>query len=578
MEKWMVYTKKADFNKLAEEHMISPIIARIMTNRDIRPEMFPKYLKGDIKDLYSPNLLKDMDKAVNIIINKINKNKKIRIIGDYDIDGVCATYILTKGLEKAGALVDMDIPDRVKDGYGININIIDKALKDNIDTIITCDNGISAYNEIEYAKENGMTVIITDHHNIPEKMGQGHCVIDPKQKECNYPFKEICGASVAYKLICSIYESLNMDQIYSMEFIQFAGIATIGDVVELKDENRILAKKGIEYLKNTKNQGLKALIDVNNIEIEKLTSYHIGFVIGPCLNAGGRLETAKKAYDLFCIKDYDEALKYAEELKSLNEKRKEMTEDGTKKAVDIANDMKEDKILVIYLPEVHESIAGIIAGRIREHFYRPVIILTESEEKDHIKGSARSVEGFDMFLGLNKVKDLLSKFGGHEMAAGMSLLKSDLENFRELINSRNELNEDILTPKYWIDVPVPFEYNSESLVEEMKILEPFGKGNEKPYFAEKNIKIKSLKILGKNQNVIKMILENNNKFRTTGMIFGRIDIFIEEIEKKYGKAELEKVKAGLDNEINMSIIYYPQINEYNGNKSLQVIIYKHQLN
>jgi len=576
MEKWMVYAKKADFNELSKKHNITPVTARIIYNRDIKEEDYNLYLKGDKTFLYSPFLLKDIDIATDIIINKIKEGKKIRVIGDYDIDGVCSTFILTNGLLRINANVDMDIPDRIKDGYGININIIDKALNDGIDTIITCDNGISAKTEIDYAMNKGMTVIITDHHNIPENKAVANAIINPKQIECTYPFKEICGAVVAYKLIEAVYKKTESTEEVD-DFIEFAGIATIGDVVSLKDENRIFAKEGIKALKETTNKGLRALIDVNNIDLNNLSSYHIGFIIGPCLNAGGRLETAKMAYELFNSKNYEEARLRAEELKNLNDIRKGLTEEGTKKAIGIANEMINDRVLVIYLKGVHESIAGIIAGRVRESFYKPAIILTDAEEEGFIKGSARSIEGYNIFDGLNEVKEYLHKFGGHEMAAGMSLLMSNLEEFRKSLNNKCQLLDEELIRKIWIDIPLPIDYANEEFIKELSLLEPFGKDNEKPCFADKNLKIKDLKILGKNQNVIKLTVVNERLVPITAMIFNNTESFTNEVSNRYGVEEFEKAKMGMDNKIEISAIYYPQINEFNNKKTIQIIINKYQM-
>jgi single-stranded-DNA-specific exonuclease len=564
MSKWMVYTKKADFKAIGERYGIDQVVARIIRNRDVcGEEKIEMYLNGTEDNLYSAHLLKDADLAVDIIMEKIRQKRHIRIVGDYDIDGVCSVTILLKGLKAAGALVDYTVPDRVADGYGINKNIIDRALSDGVDTIITCDNGIAAIPQINYAKDNNMTVIVTDHHDIPFKEENGSkvflksnadAIVNPKQEECSYPFKMLCGAAVAYKVISILYERLSLPDSDLLQYRQLAAVATIGDVVDLTDENRVLVKHGLATMEKTKNTGLRALIDVCQIDISALSSYHIGFVIGPCLNAGGRLETAKLAVELLIEDNPGEARVRAEKLKELNEERKAMTENEAAKAIDMVENtaLSEDKVLVVYLPECHESIAGIIAGRLKEYFYRPAFVITDAAEG--AKGSGRSIEGYNMFEEITRCGYLLNKFGGHPMAAGISLDKENIEEFRWQLNHNQTLTEEQLTPVTWIDVPMPLGYVKFSLIEQLKCLEPFGKGNEKPVFADRNLTVRQASITGKNKNVLKLVLEDENAYSYDAVMF-RADAL---------NVPLRGQK--------ISIVYYPSINEYNGNKTIQFVV------
>lgn len=582
MTQWMIYTKKADFSELSAKHGITPVTARVMINRGILPEDFESYLSCDIKDLNSPWKFKDMDKAVDILREKISEKKNIRVIGDYDIDGVCSTYILTDGISHLGGIADMDIPDRVKDGYGININIIDRAIKDGVDTIITCDNGIAAIDEIQYARDNGITVIVTDHHQVPvDENGNhirvnGNATIDQHQPDCSYPYKALCGAVVAMKLMMALYEKLGVK--YDMDkYIEPAAIATIGDVVDLNGENRIIAKTGLEKIKNTRNLGIKALMEVCGIDDAKLSSYHIGFIIGPCLNAGGRLETAKKAFSLLAADNYTEALKRAGELKLLNDERKSMTDEAVEKAKVLASLNEDKNVLILYVPGVHESIAGIVAGRIREQFYKPTVILTDADEEGIAKGSGRSIDGYDMFKELSKCSSLFTKFGGHEMAAGLSLSKENIKAFEDMVNENENMTKDILTEKLWIDVKMPFSYITEDFIEELSVLEPFGKANEKPLFAEKPVELLGFNIMGKNRNVLKMTLRGGDKFPIQAVYFGDIEKLQADILEKYGTEQLGRARSGRDNDIRMAVAYYPQINTYNGNKTIQIVVKQIQI-
>lgn len=574
MEKWFVAMKKADFNGIAEKYQISPIIARLMRNRDvIGDDAIDFYLNGTVEDLYDGLLMKDMDRAVDILKEKIEEGKKIRVIGDYDIDGVNATYILQQGLAGLGADVDTDIPDRIKDGYGLNQMLIDRALEDDIDTIITCDNGIAAMNEIAYGKENGMTIVVTDHHEVPylEENGEkkyllppADAVVDPHRADCEYPFKGLCGAAVAYKLVEVLYRVFGKSE-QEVEHLQESlmenvAIATIGDVMDLVGENRVFVKKGLELLKTTKNEGLHALMQCTGVDTANLNTYHIGFVIGPCINAGGRLDTAKRALELLNASNRREAVTLAADLKELNDSRKEMTEEGVEEAVRQieSSSWKDDQVLVVYLPECHESIAGIIAGRIKERYYRPTFVLTKGETG--VKGSGRSIEAYDMFAEMSRCRELFTKFGGHKLAAGLSLEEEKVEVFRKRINELADLTEEDLQMKVSIDMRLPFPYINEELIHELKILEPFGKGNGKPLFAESKLRVIQPRIFGKNRNVLKCRLEDQQGNQMEAVYFGEVEDCLRQMEKKQI----------------MSFTYYPSINEYMGRRTIQLTIVNYQ--
>lgn len=574
MEKWFVAMKKADFNGIAEKYQISPIIARLMRNRDvIGDEAIDFYLNGTVEDLYDSLLMKDMDRAVDILKEKIEEGKKIRVIGDYDIDGVNATYILQQGLAGLGADVDTDIPDRIKDGYGLNQMLIDRALEDDVDTIITCDNGIAAMSEIAYGKENGMTIVVTDHHEVPylEENGEkkyllppADAVVDPHRADCEYPFKGLCGAAVAYKLVEVLYRVSGKSE-QEVEHLQErlmenVAIATIGDVMDLVGENRVFVKKGLELLKTTKNEGLHALMQCTGVDTANLNTYHIGFVIGPCINAGGRLDTAKRALELLNASNRREAVTLAADLKELNDSRKEMTEEGVEEAVRQieSSSWKDDQVLVVYLPECHESIAGIIAGRIKERYYRPTFVLTKGETG--VKGSGRSIEAYDMFAEMSRCRELFTKFGGHKLAAGLSLEEEKVEVFRKRINELADLTEEDLQMKVSIDMRLPFPYINEELIHELKILEPFGKGNGKPLFAESKLRVIQPRIFGKNRNVLKCRLEDQQGNQMEAVYFGEVEDCLRQMEKKQI----------------MSFTYYPSINEYMGRRTIQLTIVNYQ--
>lgn len=563
--KWMLYAKKADFNGIGAHFHISPVIARIIRNRDVcGDESIEKYLRGTWMDMYSPHGLKDADRAADLLLEKIRQGKRIRIVGDYDIDGVCSTYLLYKGLTRLGAAVDYEIPDRIKDGYGINIQIVEAAAEDNIDTILTCDNGISAIDQMKRARELGMTVIVTDHHDIAKAgeedvLPEADAIVNPKQSADTYPWKEICGGMVAYKLIQILYEKAGIDQEEWLAMIEFAAIATVGDVMKLQDENRILVKYGLKKMAQTKNLGLRRLAEKNNLDLGAITAYHIGFVIGPCLNAGGRLKTAKEALALLRAQSEEEAERLAEELKELNDTRKDMTEQGTEAAkLQVESWYQKDKVLVVFLPECHESLAGIIAGRLREYYQKPAIVLTRGEEA--VKGSGRSIDEYHMFKKLTEVSDLLLKFGGHPLAAGLSLEEKNIDEFRRRLNENAGLTEEDFKAKVWIDVPMPVGYVTERLVRELSCLEPFGQGNEKPLFAEKSLRIRASRVLGRNRNVVKMTLEETDGHAIEALYFGDGTAFEEE---RAGRREID-------------VVYYPDINEYNGRKTLQAVIRRYK--
>lgn len=582
MENWVLLRKGADFQHISEKFHISPRVASLIRNRDvIGDDAIEKYLNGTIADLYDGMLMKDMDKAVAVLGEKIKENAKIRIIGDYDIDGIQSTYILLEGFRMLGADVDSDIPDRMKDGYGLNRNLIDRALEADVDTIITCDNGIAAAEEIAYAKSMGMTIVVTDHHEVPyTEIGAGRryilpeadAVVDPKQEDCTYPFKGLCGAAVAYKLVEALMEAMGKDAEDADYLMENVAIATIGDVMDLVDENRIFVKQGLDMLKRTENLGLKALMECTGVNVDKLSPYHIGFVIGPCMNASGRLDTAKRALELLEAKKVAEADLLAGDLKALNDSRKDMTAQAVEEAfIQVENsELKDADVLVVYLPECHESLAGIVAGRIREKYYRPVFVLTKGAEG--LKGSGRSIETWHMYEGLNRVKHLLSKFGGHKMAAGLSMPEENLEQFRKEINEKSGITPEDLNEKIAIDMQLPFECVNEKFIEELAVLEPFGKGNARPVFAERQVQVESARILGKNKNVLKLQVKDLHGTRMDAMYFGDVNTFVEYVREKFGDIACECLLRGHGHGIVMAFTYYPDINEYQGVRKPQIVI------
>lgn len=564
---WKVYAKKADFNEIGKKYGIDPVIARIIRNRGVEGwENLECYINGSRKDFHDGFLMKDMETGVKIIAEKIQKNAKIRIIGDYDVDGVSSIFILLKGLKKLNADVDYVIPHRIVDGYGINEKLIQDAADSGVDTIITCDNGIAAIEQIAFAKSLNMTVVITDHHDIRFKetdgekqyiIPQADAVINPKQKDCGYPFKGLCGAAVAYKFIeCLLRRMQDNERKFMDSLLEMAAVATVGDVMDLQGENRIIVKEGLKLLNHTKNLGLRSLMELNGISPGNLSAYHIGFIIGPCLNASGRLDTARRSLELLMADNKADADRLAGDLKAFNEERKNLTLEQTEIASEMVEttELSKDNVLVVYLPDCHESIAGIIAGRLRERYYKPVFVITDSEEG--LKGSGRSIEGYHMFEKLLMVSDLMSKFGGHPMAAGVSLPKENLKEFRRRLNEDANLTEKELTPVEWIDVAMPVDYITEEFISQLNILEPFGKGNEKPSFADKNLMVSRVNIIGKNRNVLKLQLTNER---------GNT---IEALKFNADENMLREVKTG----DMLSVIYYPSVNEFNGKKTLQIVI------
>ena len=587
MSKWMVYGKKADFKAIGDRFGVDQVVARIARNRGNETEQdFDMYFNKTTDSIHNPALLKDSVKAVDILAKKIKDGRKIRIVGDYDIDGVCSTTILLKGLKAVGAQADYRVPERVADGYGININIIDEAIDAGIDTILTCDNGISAMEQVAYGKDKGLTIIITDHHSIPFELTDdgvtkhflippADAVVDANQEECRYPFKYMCGAGVVYQLIrmlfmrveypdfefstgdtdCNFHNHLSDEKKRLLnELRQLAAIATVGDIVDLLDENRQIVKYGLSTMEDTDNMGIRALAEACQVDLGKLSSYHIGFILGPCLNASGRLDTARKAVDLLNTQSWDEAVRLSQELKALNDERKDITEKGFAEAVNLIENssLLNDKVLVVYLPDCHESIAGLIASRVKERYYRPTFVITDSS--DGAKGSGRSIEGYNMAEELNRVRHLLTKFGGHPMAAGLSLEKDRIDEFRKTINDNMNLPDETFIPVRWIDVPMPLGYVTYNLIQQINSLEPFGKGNEKPVFADRDLLVKNARIVGKNNNVLQLTLEDGQ-----GNIFKGI---------KFNSSIDEVPVTGQK----IGIVYYPDINEFNGTRSIQFVI------
>ena len=581
MEKWVLMRKGADFQEISKQFEISPRLASLIRNKDIvGDEKIRFYLHGNIAELWDGMLMKDMGKSIEILMEKIHAKSKIRVIGDYDVDGICATYILMEGLKGLGAHVDSDIPDRVEDGYGLSAGLVERAKLSEVDTIITCDNGIAAIEEIAYARNIGITTIITDHHEPSytqedEKriytLPQADAIIDPKQMDCPYPFKGLCGAAVAYKLIEALYEAMG-EEVADVDYlIEFVAMATVADVMDLQEENRVFVKQGLEMMRRTQNLGLQALIACTNIDVQKLSAYHIGFVLGPCLNASGRLDTAKRALELLCTKDKNEAEILAGDLKALNESRKEMTEKALESAFREIEETKmlQDNVLVVYLPDCHESLAGIVAGRVRERYYRPTFVLTQGDAG--VKGSGRSIPAYHMHEELSKCKQLFAKFGGHRLAAGFSL-KEDVETFREKMNEVSTLQENDLVKKVQIDMKLPFTDITQAFIEELKLLEPFGKGNEKPVFAESGIHILSGKVLGKNRNVLKMLVKDSAGNRMDAIYFGDIERFGGFLQEKGYVLSEEGALSASEASKALAFVYYPDVNEYQGRKTLQMVV------
>lgn len=579
MQQWVVTSKRADFKEIGRRFGIDQVTARIIRNRDVIGEdAIAQYLNGSLRDLADVHQMKDADLLVNILTQKIQNGNRIRIIGDYDIDGVMSSYIWYRALLRCGADVDVAIPNRITDGYGLNLHLIEDAMESDVDTIITCDNGIAALEEIAYAKKHGMTVLVTDHHEIPyeEEGGQrryqkseADAIVNPHQKECAYPYKDLCGAGVAWNVVRILYEKMGVDEQEAFALLEFVAFATVGDVMPLTGENRILVREGLKRIHHTVNVGMKALIAQCGLMPEQIESYHFGFVLGPCINAAGRLDTAKRALALFQTENEGKASLLANELVVLNEERKQMTADGVEEAKQLCEQAGYEKnpVLVLFLPDVHESIAGIIAGRIREYYGRPTFVLTRGEEG--IKGSGRSVEGYSMYEEMCQCSKLFTKFGGHPMAAGLTLPEENIDEFREQMNAHCPLTVEQLQPKVHIDVPMPVDYVTNTLVEEFCVLAPFGKDNPKPVFADRNLCISRMWTVGKNQNVLRLSLVSEHGSPVSGIYFGDIPAFEDYITEQFGAAELEKAKHGRENSIRLSFVYYPKINRYRDSESLQ---------
>ncbi len=600
MEKWYVAAKKADFDAWARKFQISPVVARILRNRDlVGEEEVEKFLQGTLSDCYSPWLLKDMDKAVEELLSAIEQGTRIRVIGDYDVDGICSSYILTKGLGVLGAKVDTAIPHRIHDGYGLNDHLIETARQDGIGMIVTCDNGIAAAPQIALANSCGIRVIVTDHHEVPfvmeeteshENRGTGAgeggsapvrrellppalAVIDPKQEQCHYPFPGICGGVVAYKLTEALAQRSGSRALAEAmeEFLEFAALSTVCDVMELKDENRILVKEGLKRLRQSRNQGIGALMEVSGIEPQKLNAYHLGFIIGPCLNATGRLDTARRALELLQSNAKTEAMSAARELKELNDSRKNLTLQGVEQAQQYlaGHRMEQDKVFVIFLPQVHESLAGIIAGRIREKYHHPVFILTRGEEG--VKGSGRSVEGYHMYEAMTRVKQYFTKFGGHAMAAGLSMHEPDIEAFRRDLNADCKLGEEDFIPRVHIDVPMPLEYADERIADQMELLEPYGVGNPKPLFAQKNLRFLAGYKMGANKTCARYRVRTEGGFGAQLVFFGDLEGFGAFLEEKFGPGSEQALYEGRGN-FDISVVYQLGKNTYRGKTELQYVM------
>lgn len=577
---WSVYGKRTDFKAIGDKFHIDQVVARVIRNRDVvGDEAIDAYLNGTLEDAHDPILMKDMQKGCKIILDKIKSGKSIRIISDYDVDGVMSNYILLDGLRMAGANVSYEIPDRMLDGYGINERIINDAYNDGVDTIITCDNGIAAFAAIELAKSYGMTVVVTDHHEVlydmdeagnkVYKMVNADAVIDVKQEDCGYPFKGLCGAGVAYKFIRCLYDMMGILWDDPLKYIDMLAIATQCDVMSLVDENRIYVKYGLANMIHTENVGLRALLEVCDLLDKKIYSYHLGFIIGPCINATGRLESAKRGLELLLTDDEAEARRIANELKDLNIKRKDMTNEGVKDAIELVEThYMNDNVLVVYMPDLHESLAGIVAGRIREHFYKPTIVLTDSENGLR-KGSGRSIEGYHMLDALIECSEYLAKFGGHELAAGLSLEPDKVDLFRQALNDKQKLTEEQLSPKIRIDVPMPISYITTGLVNQLALLEPFGKDNEKPLFGQVNLGVKRATYVGKEHQYIRIVFQDDNGYCIEGMDFNA-NKFIESIKMWFTDEECDKMLKGLSNNVRIDVAYYPEVNTYGGRTTVQI--------
>lgn len=583
MSKWILQRKAADYKGLSDKLKVDPVIVRLMVNRGLLTyEEMEEYLHPTLDNFPDPHLFADMDEACGLLMDAIDEGVKIRVVGDYDVDGIMSTYILTSAIKEVGGDVDYAVPHRMVDGYGINPEMVQAAFDDGVRFIITCDNGIAAAPAVDLAKELGMTFVVTDHHEVPfetaedgsvvQKLPNADAVVDPKRNDCGYPFKGICGAQVAWKLVDVLFEFVGLDKEMADKYLQFASIATVCDVMELKGENRATVYHGLKAIENTDNVGLNALLARNELKGKPLSCYHLGFIIGPCLNASGRLDTASKAIELLFEEDSAKALASANELVELNSQRKNMTQIGIDKARDIIenSDIKNQKVLVVYIPELHESLAGIVAGRIRETYNKPVLVITDAE--DGAKGSGRSIPAYNMFEELTAVKDVFTKFGGHPMAAGVSLPTDKIDELRDRLNSNCKLTEDDMQEIIKIDCDMPLSYMTESLVDSIDMLAPFGTGNTKPLFALKNVEIKGASFMGKEGQFLRLNVGTENGGNMTALMFRNVLEFQQAVSDKYGDDTLQRLFSGNTNDVKMDIIYEPSINEYRGNRSIQIMV------
>lgn len=584
-QNWVIRTRRADFDALSKQFHIDPVTARILVNRGLEESDFETFLQPELSKLHDPFLMEDMNQAVRIICHDLEEGHAIRIVSDYDVDGVMSNYILYKGLKRLGADVDYVIPHRVKEGYGINEDIITKAIEDGIHTIVTCDNGIAANEALAKAKEAGLTVVVSDHHQVPYIMDgdkkqyvlpPADAILNPKKETCNYPFDDLCGAGIAYKLIEALFIKREVPAEEMYQFLEFVAIATICDVVSLQDENRIFVIHGLERLNHSENKGLRALIGANELSDVTIGTYHVGYKLGPCINASGRLESAIAAMELLVEEDIETAIIKADEIFKINEERKEMTFRGVASAEEYLAEAPAMKIFVLYLPECHESLAGIIAGRIKDQYHHPVLVLVDGEEEGVLKGSGRSIEEYHMFEALQECSNLLLKYGGHAMAAGFSIQAENLEAFTRQMNENCTLSDEEFIPKVRIDVPMPISYITEDLIEEIDSLAPFGKGNEKPVFAQQDLNVLSAKILGKDRNVVKMVLESSDGYACEAIYF-RAQEFTDNIIEWFGQEEYDKLLHGWLNNVVLNVVYYPTVNEFNGNRTIQLQVKRYAM-
>ena len=583
-ERWRLYAKKADFAAISKAYGINQVTARIMRNRGVETkEEIESYLKGDLDYLSDPALMKDADKAASLLDAAIANNELIAISSDFDNDGIFSGLLLKEAIIELGGRAAIFTPNRVMEGYGVNSRIVEEANEKGASVLLTCDNGIAAFEAIEEAKKLGMTVIVTDHHEVPFEEHDGKktyllpkadAIVDPKQEDCAYPFKSLCGTGVAYQLMTLLFRRMKRTMSRQEIFLQYTAIATVADVMELVGENRILVRKGLSYLNHTNHIGLRALMEVCGITPEQVRAYHIGFILGPCFNAAGRLDTIVHALALLESKEYDQALALAGELWAMNEERKELTRVGTERAVELIEHAtwKDERVYLVYIKDCHESVAGIIAGRLRERYYRPVLVFTDASEEGQIKASGRSIDDYDMFTELSAFRSLFLRFGGHKMAAGLTMEKKNLETLRDGLNARCTLTQTQLMPLVMIDAAMPLGYISEEVIADLEKLEPFGRANEKPLFAQQHLSVLRLSRIGKNRNVVKMSVMGPEGIIMDALYFGDTDVFFDFLEEEYGRDNVAAALRGMRNTIDIGVTYYPQINEFQGKRSLQIVI------